>query len=164
MAKVYLVSADDRAEGSRRCLDYFGLPDYSGKTVYVKPNFNSADPAPGSSDKATLDVLLGAVRAKNPARLILGERSGPAVAAQVFSQKGIGELCDKYNAEFLNLEETSTEWVKFERSDLHWAGGSFEYPKALAEADAVVATCCLKTHGFGGVYSNSLKLAVGITP
>ncbi|MDR0859262.1 MAG: DUF362 domain-containing protein, partial [Oscillospiraceae bacterium] len=32
------------------------------------------------------------------------------------------------------------------------------------EADAVVATCCLKTHGFGGVYSNSLKLAVGITP
>ncbi|MDR0935859.1 MAG: DUF362 domain-containing protein [Oscillospiraceae bacterium] len=164
MAKVYLVSTADRAEGARRCLDYFGVPDYSGKQVYVKPNFNSADPAPGSTDKATLDALLAAVRAKNPAKIILGERSGPAVAAQVFAQKGIGELCEKYDVDFLNLEEPSVDWVKFERSDLHWQGGSFEIPKVLTESDAVVATCCLKTHGFGGVYSNSLKLAVGITP
>jgi uncharacterized protein (DUF362 family) len=27
-----------------------------------------------------------------------------------------------------------------------------------------VATCCLKTHGFGGVFTMSLKLAVGLTP
>jgi uncharacterized protein (DUF362 family) len=27
-----------------------------------------------------------------------------------------------------------------------------------------VSTCCLKTHGFGGVFTMSLKLAVGLTP
>jgi uncharacterized protein (DUF362 family) len=27
-----------------------------------------------------------------------------------------------------------------------------------------VSTCCLKTHGFGGVFTMSLKLSVGLTP
>ncbi len=27
-----------------------------------------------------------------------------------------------------------------------------------------MSTCCLKTHGFGGVFTMSLKLAVGLTP
>ncbi|MDR0861770.1 MAG: DUF362 domain-containing protein [Oscillospiraceae bacterium] len=164
-SKVYLVSTDDRGVGARRCLAYIGVPDYSGKTVYVKPNFNTADPAPGSTHNDTLDALLEAVRAANPAKLTLGERSGPAEAAQVFAQRGIPALCEKYGAELLNLETMPAEgWVKVERDDLHWQGGYFEVPKALLKADAVVGTCCLKTHGFGGVYSNSLKLAVGLTP
>jgi len=34
----------------------------------------------------------------------------------------------------------------------------------VTEAEYVVSTCCLKTHGFGGVFTMSLKLAVGLTP
>jgi uncharacterized protein (DUF362 family) len=37
-------------------------------------------------------------------------------------------------------------------------------PRLVAESPYIVSTCCLKTHGFGGVLSMSLKLAVGITP
>ncbi|MDR2615679.1 MAG: DUF362 domain-containing protein [Oscillospiraceae bacterium] len=163
-AQVYLVSAEERSVGARRCLDFVGPLDYSGKQVYVKPNFNTADPAPGSTHNDTLDSLLAAVRAANPRRIILGERSGPAQAAEVFRQKGIPELCEKYGAELLNLETLPPEeWEKFERPDLHWSDG-FEIPKAVSESDVVVATCCLKTHGFGGVYSNALKLAIGLTP
>lgn len=33
----------------------------------------------------------------------------------------------------------------------------------MLEAESVVTTCCLKTHGYGGVFTMSLKLAVGIT-
>ena len=164
-SKVYLVSADDRRAGAQRCIAYTGLPDYTGKTVFVKPNFNTADTPPGSTHYDTLDVLLGAVRAKNPARIILGERSGPASTAEVFAAKGIAKLCDRYDVEFLNFEDlTPDEWVVIDRSGLHWPAGALKVPRALQEADAVVATCCLKTHGFGGVFSNSLKLAVGITP
>jgi uncharacterized protein (DUF362 family) len=73
-------------------------------------------------------------------------------------------LCDKYAADFLDLETLTPEaWITVDRPDLHWPGG-FEIPKAVAEADAVVATCCLKTHGVGGVYSNALKLGVGLVP
>ena len=164
-SKVFLVSTSDRKLGARRCLDYIGVLDYSGKQVYVKPNFNTADPAPGSTHNDTLDVLLAAVRSANPKKIILGERSGPAQVADVFKQKGIAALCKKYEAEFLNLEELPAEkWVKIEREGLHWPGSSFKVPLALLESDAVVAACCLKTHGFGGVYSNALKLAVGLVP
>ena len=163
-SEVYLVSADDRGEGSRRCLKYFPLPDYSGKTVLVKPNFNSADPPPGSTHNDTLDVLLGAVKEANAQRIILGERSGPAEVEEVFRQKGIGALCEKHGAEFVPFSALSDEdWVVIEQPGLHWQGG-LKVARAVTEAGAVVATCCLKTHGFGGVFSSALKLAVGITP
>ena len=162
--KVFLVSSEDRKVGAQRCVEYVGVPDYSGKQVYVKPNFNTADPAPGSTHNDTLDALLAAVRASNPKKIIIGERSGPAEVADVYRKKGIADLCDKYGAEFLNLEELPKgEWVRIERDGLHWPGG-FEVPRALVESDAVVAACCLKTHAFGGVYSNALKLAVGLVP
>jgi len=164
-SKVYLVSSNDRAEGSRLCLNMLEMPDYNGKTVLIKPNFNTADPAPGSTHTDTLDTLLSAVRSANPSRIIIGERSGPAVTAEVFEKKGIGALCEKYNAEFLNFETMPQEdWVEYRRDDLHWPGGAFRYPRVFNDVDAVVTTCCLKTHAFGGVFSNSLKLAVGITP
>ncbi|MDR0446839.1 MAG: DUF362 domain-containing protein [Oscillospiraceae bacterium] len=163
-AEVYLVKTADRGEGVRRCLSYIGALDYTGKQVYLKPNFNTADPAPGSTHNETLEALLAAVKAASPRRLILGERSGPAEAAEVFRQRGIAELCEKYGAELLNLETLApAEWTVIDRPGLHWEGG-FSVPKALVESDAVVCTCCLKTHGFGGVYSNALKLAVGLTP
>ena len=104
-SKVYLVSTEDRKTAAQRCLKYIGLPDYTGRQVYVKPNFNTADPAPGSTHNDTLDALLAAVRASNPKKIIIGERSGPAEVAEVYRQKGIAALCEKYDAEFLNLEE-----------------------------------------------------------
>ena len=164
-SKVYLFSSNDRAEGARRCLNMLEMPNYNGKTVLIKPNFNTADPAPGSTHTDTLDTLLSAVRSANPSRIIIGERSGPAVTAEVFEKKGIGALCEKYGAEFLNFDTIAPEdWVEYKRDDLHWPGSAFRYPRVFNEADAIVATCCLKTHAFGGVFSNSLKLAVGITP
>ena len=163
-SKVYLVSAEDRAVGARRCLAYFGVPDYAGKTVFVKPNFNNADPPPGSTHNDVLEALFGAVRATNPKKIVLGERSGPAVVAEVFEKKGIGKLTIKYGVEFLNLEELpEEEWAEVGRAGLHWPKG-LKVPRAVLEADAVVATCCLKAHGFGGVFSNALKLGIGLTP
>ncbi|MCL2045798.1 MAG: DUF362 domain-containing protein [Oscillospiraceae bacterium] len=163
-SKVYLVASEDRKTGAERCLAYWDALDYTGKQVYVKPNFNTADPAPGSTHNDTLETILAAVRAANPKKIILGERSGPAVVAEVYAVKNIAQLCEKYDAEFLNLENISKDdWVKIEGDDFHWQGG-LEVPRALVESDIVVGMCCLKTHGFGGIYSNSLKLAVGLTP
>jgi len=141
------------------------LSDYTGKVVLIKPNLNSADAPPGSTHNDTLDALLGAVRRNNPAKIILGERSGPADTDEVFKIKGLAEICDRHGVEFVNFEKLAPEgWVAVDKPGLHWPAGMLKVPRVLLEADAVVATCCLKTHGFGGVFSNSLKLAVGITP
>jgi uncharacterized protein (DUF362 family) len=34
----------------------------------------------------------------------------------------------------------------------------------VTDAEYLVSSCCLKTHGSGGVFTMSLKLAVGLTP
>jgi uncharacterized protein (DUF362 family) len=63
----------------------------------------------------------------------------------------------------INFEELPDEsWVRTRPGKSHWRDG-FDVAKPVLEAECVVATCCLKTHGYGGVFTMSLKLAVGIT-
>ena len=45
----------------------------------------------------------------------------------------------------------------------HWPDG-YALPRLVVDAGYNVSTCCLKTHGYGGVFTMSLKLAVGLTP
>ncbi len=163
-ARVYLVRTEDRREGVRRCLKHIGAPDYTGKRVFIKPNFNTADATPGSTHNDTLEELILGVQAGRPLSVTVGDRSGPADTAQVLRQKGVDALCKKLGVGLVNFEALRSEdWVTVNRPGLHWPGG-FQIPRVVAEADAVAATCCLKTHGFGGVFSMSLKLAVGLTP
>ncbi|HHX73900.1 MAG TPA: DUF362 domain-containing protein [Firmicutes bacterium] len=163
-AEVYLVATAERKEGVRRCFRHLGRLDYRGKKIFVKPNFNTADECPGSTHNDTLEQLLLELLAFSPAALTVGERSGPAVTAEVFRTKKVDELCDRLGVNLINFEElTADEWLTFDREDLHWPGG-LQIPRAVADADAVVATCTLKTHGFGGVFSMSLKLGVGLVP
>ncbi|MCB8815429.1 hypothetical protein [Desulfosporosinus shakirovi] len=60
--------------GVKRCLALFGPLAYGGKTVLLKPNFNTADPAPGSTHNDTLEQLLLELQAAGPASLTVGER------------------------------------------------------------------------------------------
>lgn len=163
-SQIYLVTTDNRQEGVRRCLKHIGKPDYTGKKVFVKPNFNTADICPGSTHNDTLEALLLGLQEGNPLALTVGDRSGPADTADVLRKKGVDALCARLGVGLVNFEELKPEdWITISRPDLHWPGG-LQFPKIVAEAEAVVTTCCLKTHGFGGVFSMSLKLGVGFTP
>ncbi|MCR3923441.1 MAG: DUF362 domain-containing protein [Firmicutes bacterium] len=145
-------------------MNFMGPLSYEGKRLFVKPNFNTADVCPGSTHNDTLEELLIQLKAFSPASLTIGERSGPAVVAEVLREKKIPELCEKLGVNLVNFEELSAEdWVLFQHEALHWPGG-LQIPKVVVDADAIVATCTLKTHGFGGVFSMSLKLGVGLVP
>ena len=56
-ADVAFIKTTDRSEGVRRALDLLGIKPAGGKTVLFKPNFNSADPAPGSTHNDILRTL-----------------------------------------------------------------------------------------------------------
>jgi Uncharacterized conserved protein len=43
----------------------------------------------------------------------------------------------------------------------HWSNG-YLFPRVFSEADAIVTTCCLKTHRFGGHFTMSMKNSVGM--
>ncbi|MHB1653304.1 MAG: DUF362 domain-containing protein [Desulfitobacteriaceae bacterium] len=163
-SKVYLVMTDNRKEGVKRCLALLGPLSYAGKKVLLKPNFNTSDPAPGSTHNDTLEQLLIELQSTTPAALTVGERSGPPLTENVLKEKGVTDLCLRLGVSLINYDQLSPEeWVKFKQEGLNWKDG-FLVPKPVIDADVNVATCTLKTHGHGGVFSLSLKLAVGLVP
>jgi uncharacterized protein (DUF362 family) len=163
-SRVVLVRTDSRAVGVNKCLDLLKAGSFQGKSVLVKPNYNTSDETPGSTHNDTLKAILERVRAMGPRRLSIGDRSGPEPTAQVFAKKGLAEIAGAYDAKLLDFDELGkTGYRKYDPPASHWKDG-FLVARPVVEADRVVSTCCLKTHQFGGVFSMSLKNSVGIVP
>ncbi|MFQ6083082.1 MAG: DUF362 domain-containing protein [Candidatus Aminicenantia bacterium] len=161
---ISLVRTNDRKFGVKRTIELLKINPVKGKNVLIKPNFNSADPAPASTHNDTLSQLVVELRHLGAKKITVGERSGPPDTKQVMEEKGIFELAKELNFDIINFEElTDKEWVYFNPPGNHWSNG-FYVAKPVAESECVVSTCCLKTHQYGGVFTMSLKLSVGITP
>jgi uncharacterized protein (DUF362 family) len=165
MTNVALVSTRDRGEGVRQAIDLLGLKSFRGKSVVLKPKFNTADPAPGSTHNDTLRSLILALQQMGAKQIILAERSGPGNGTRtVMEKKGIFKLAQELGFSILNLEEVGPEgWVKVELKESHWSQG-FHFPRIYLEAESIVQTCCLKTHAYGGHFTLSLKNTVGLVP
>jgi uncharacterized protein (DUF362 family) len=163
-AKVALVRTEDRAKGIQAALKLISFPSPKGKSVLIKPNFNTADPAPGSTHNDTIRQLVQEMKALGARRFTVGDSCGPGDTKAVMEQKGIPALAKEVGFEVINFEDLSPQdWVPFNPPGSHWKNG-FSVAKPVVEAEYLLWTCCLKTHGFGGVHSMSLKLAVGVTP
>ena len=164
MTKVAVLKAPSREAGIK---DAFGLLDLApmrGKRVFLKPNFNTADPFPAGTHNDTVAALVREIKSRGAAEITLGERSGPPPTRKVMEEKGIFDLSKELGFSVLNFEDLDEAgWKHFNPPGNHWPEGFF-VPKSLAEAEYIVSTCCLKTHQYGGVFTMSLKLAVGTTP
>jgi len=161
---VALVKTMDRAQGVKDVLRLLSFPPPKGKDIFIKPNFNSADPAPGSTHNDTLRQLILEIKARGAGRITVGESSGPPPTKKVMEDKGIPALAQELGFDIINFEELPEDgWTHFNPQGNHWNDG-FSIAKAAVEADYLVSTCCLKTHGSGGHFSMSMKLAVGLTP
>jgi len=159
---VAVARTNDRAAGVRAAVALLGGLPARGLATVVKPNFNTADPCPGSTHNDTLEALLLLAREAGAAEVAVADRSGPADTAEVLREKGIPELCARHGAGLLNLDELPAEQWRLERPPgSHWLRG-FEVARPVVEAPCSVSTCCLKTHRFGGVFTMSLKNAIGI--
>jgi uncharacterized protein (DUF362 family) len=165
MTRVALVSTGDRDKGVRRAIDLLAVESFRGKSVVLKPNFNTADPAPGSTHNDTLRSLILSLQQMGARQITLAERSGPGDSTRkVMEKKGIFKLAQELGFSIVNLEELGPEsWSKIEPKDSHWSCG-FHFPRIYLEAESVVQTCCLKTHAYGGHFTLSLKNSVGLVP
>ncbi|MDP2919283.1 MAG: DUF362 domain-containing protein [Dehalococcoidia bacterium] len=165
MTKIALVRTGDRAEGVRKAISLLGSNPVRNKKVVLKPNFNSADPTPGSTHIDTLRSLVRDLQQMGAKQVTLAERSGPGDSTRtVMEKKGVFTLADELGFSILNLEEMPAEsWVQYTPKESHWTNG-FHFPRAYREAESIVQTCCLKTHAYGGHFTLSLKLAVGMVP
>lgn len=161
--KVSLVNTSHRESGIKKAVELLGINPVKGKHVLLKPNFNTADPFPGSTHNDTLTHLISHLKKMEAKSITIGERSGPPDTADVLKEKGIYGICEKLGAGLVNFEDLpSDKWVKVKPEQSHWING-FSVAQPILDSECTVTTCCLKTHGYGGVFTMSLKLSVGIT-
>jgi len=158
------VRTHDRAEGVRRAIALLETNPVKGRAVTLKPNFNTADPAPGSTHNDTLRALVLNLQEMGDSGITLAERSGPPNTRDVMEKKGIFPLAKELGIEVVNLQELGPEgWVHVKPDDSHWQNG-FLFARVYLEAETIVQTCCLKTHAYGGHFTLSLKNSVGLVP
>ena len=163
MNRVAFVKTDDRSRGVTASIAGLGINPVKGKDVLIKPNFNTADPCPGSTHNDTLVALIDELWKMGAKSVSLGERSYPPTM-RVMMEKGILPLIEERDVRIINFDELEeSDWIEFKPKDSHWPNG-FRIARPILETECLVSTCCLKTHQYGGIFSMSLKLHVGVVP
>ena len=161
-AYVAFVKTTERADGVRRALDLLNVKSFQGKDLFLKPNFNSADAAPGSTHEDTLVALIRELKARGAGPLTIGDRSGMGKTREVMESKQIFKMGTDLGAKVVVFDELhADDWELIKPRDSHWQQG-FALPRLVRNAGGIVQTCCLKTHRYGGHFTLSLKNSVGL--
>jgi len=163
-SRVALVRTSDRKRGVSELLKLLDIRSPAGKRVVLKPNFNSSDDTPASTHNDTLVQLVRELQERDARSITLGESSGPPQTRGVMERKGIFDLARDHRFDIVDFEQIDDrDWVSIPSAGTNWPAG-FALPRLVTESEYTVSTCCLKTHGAGGVFTMSLKLSVGLTP
>ena len=128
-----------------------------GDTVLLKPNYNSADPPPASSEPEFVRTAIELLYEQGAGKVILGESSMQTLSTRhVMQETGTLARVKDTGAETVFFDEQ--KWVKVNVGGQYLS--SVSLPERAMEADKVVYLCNLKTH-FRADFSLSLKLAFG---
>jgi uncharacterized protein (DUF362 family) len=159
---IALVKTTNRTFGVQRALELLALQPARGLPVLLKPNYNSADPAPASTHPDTLRAIITALQDQGARAITIGERSGMGDTRQVLAATGVLDMANELGVATAVFDELAPdEWVIREDSDFHWSDG-IPVPRLLLDSPCVVQTCNLKTHRYGGHFTLSLKNSIGL--
>jgi uncharacterized protein (DUF362 family) len=139
-----------------------GLNDVSSKNVFIKPNFNSPDPAPGSTHPDVLRSIVSMLHENGAGRITVGDRSGMGDTRYTMEKIGVFQLAEELGFNILIFDDMPAEdWITIQPPKGRWRQG-FPFARPCLETDVIIQACCLKTHRFGGHFSMSLKNSVGM--
>ncbi len=131
----------------------------------LKANYNSADPFPASTHPGTLAAIVDSLYENKVAGIVMAERSGMGVTADVLRTMGITDLARMKGFDIVVLDDLDDicHWDRRGQTSKAFTGNTVSSSRRpFEEADAIVTTCCLKTHRFGGHFTLSLKNSVGM--
>ncbi|NHJ49999.1 MAG: DUF362 domain-containing protein [Asgard group archaeon] len=164
MTKIAVIVTQDRKYGVNMSFELLGINPVKGKQVVFKPNFNTADPPPACTHMDTLEQMIVKMKEMGAKSITLAERSGPAKTSEVFEKLGVDKLAYELGFELVDLSEvTDDNYIRLKPKGSHWKDG-FLFAKIYQDAEAIVETCCLKTHQYGGHFTLSMKNATGLVP
>ncbi len=132
-----------------------------GDVVFLKPNFNTADPYPASTDLPFLKAAVELLYEAGAKLVMIGESSTYTLnTRKVLEQRGVFALQETMATPPRIYVLDELEWVKKEIPNGKYLK-SASIPKLLEKADKIVYLPCLKTHSQGR-FTASLKLSVGL--
>ncbi len=149
--KAVITTAIDAIGGIDRVIQ-------PGDRVTIKPNLNTSDPYPASSDPAFIQAIGELALEAGAAKIEIIEDSMFRLSTREVAQTvGIEEVAHKLDADLIFLDEH--EWVKvsFPRGK-YLKSGSIGKP--VLNIEKLILAPCLKTH-FLARYTGSMKLFVG---
>jgi uncharacterized protein (DUF362 family) len=128
-----------------------------GDTILVKPNFNTADPPPASSDPAFVKQVVELLYEHGAGTVVLGESSMFRLSTRdTLDTTGMLQAAEEAGAQVVLFDEG--EWAPVETGGRHLR--KVALARAGLEASKIVYLPCLKTHRFAD-FTLSLKLAMG---
>jgi hypothetical protein len=134
-SRVALVRTSDRKRGVTEILKLLNPQGLAGKRIVLKPNFNSADDAPGSTHNDTLTQIVAELHARGARSITLGESSGPGVTRDVMEKKGIFDLGRDLRFDIVDYDQnTDKDWVSFPAAGTHWPNG-FSLPRLVVDSE-----------------------------
>lgn len=130
----------------------------TGDVVFVKPNFNTADPFPASSDVEFLKCLTELLYQHGAKLVAIGDSSTVTLnTRKIMEKKGVFELLNSDTPPRMYVFEEG-RWVKSAISSPILK--SVSIPEIVTKADKIIYVPCLKTHK-QAQYTGALKLTVG---
>lgn len=128
-----------------------------GDEILLKPNFNTADSPPGSSDPDFVKAVIELLYEHGAGKVVLGESSMLRLSTRkVLEETKMMEKAEEAGAEVVVFDEG--KWVKVATRGKYLKEVSL--PETALKAEKVVYVCCMKTHRWAK-FTLSLKLAVG---
>lgn len=135
----------------------FGKVVEKDDQILLKPNFNTGDAPPGSSDPDFIKAVIELLYEHGARNVILGESSMMSVSTRkIFEDTGMLSKAHEAGADVVFFDEG--DWAKVR------IGGKFlknvSLPKDALQPRKLVNVCCMKTHKWAK-FTLSMKLAVG---
>jgi len=158
----FVVAEEDIKSDIKKAVDLLGGFEKSldpQDRILVKPNFNSDDPPPGSTDLDFLAAVIDLLRDGGFSNITVADGSGrPWVpTSKVFERSGLTAKMAEMKIPLLDLDKSDYIDVPI--------GGDYldviAYVQELEDFDKIVYLPTMKTHFLAG-FSMSLKLTVGL--
>ncbi|MGD9894249.1 MAG: DUF362 domain-containing protein [Dehalococcoidia bacterium] len=129
-----------------------------GDRITIKPNFNSGDPPPNSTDIPFLIALIRLLRDYGAGHITVGEstRHPPTNSRYEMQRTGVFDACRREGAAVAVFGDEHWTPVRTRGRRFGWV----EVARPMLECDRLIFACCLKTHWLTK-FSISLKLIVG---